>query len=192
MPTICLGFKSSIKFFSFPAKLTRLIHLRYITLSCDDLDVLPKDMSNLWNLQTLIVDTKSRNLTINANIWKMIQLRHLKTEASIILAANGDGKAKAGENLQILGRLSPECCTDEGFNKARHLKELGVRGQLATLFEITSLDKLDRLENLKLLNDIYPESASRNPLRGILKSNWFPPNLKKLTLSGVHKNDEDE
>ncbi|KAG8378763.1 hypothetical protein BUALT_Bualt07G0018900 [Buddleja alternifolia] len=175
----------SFKFTEFPTKITKLIHLRYVTLSFDDLNVLPEAMSDLWNLQTLIVDTRSSILTINANIWNMIQLRHLKTEASIILAGKGEGKAKAGENLQTLGRLSPECCTKDVFNKARHLKELGIRGRLATLFEITSLDKLDRLENLKLLNDIYPESASENPIHNVPKSNWFPPNLKKLTLSGT-------
>ncbi|KAI3454409.1 hypothetical protein Pfo_011072 [Paulownia fortunei] len=154
----------SIKFTQFPIKVTKLIHLRYITLSYDDLEVLPEAISELWNLQTLVVDTKSRYLTIKANIWKMIQLRHLKTKAAIVLAIQGEGEA--GENLQTLTKLSPEYCTDNVFNRA-------------------SLEKLDRLENLKLVNDLFYESASENRLHSLPQPNCFPPNLKRLTLSAT-------
>ncbi|KAG8378753.1 hypothetical protein BUALT_Bualt07G0017900 [Buddleja alternifolia] len=178
-----LEFKS-IKLTRFPAKLTKLIHLRYITLSGEYLCVLPKAISDLWNLQTLLIDTKSRTLIMKASLWKMIQLRHLKTKASIILSKKGEGKA--GENLQTLSRLSPECCTDDLFNKAHNLKKLGIRGGLVSLLDVKSLDKLECLEKLKLLNDAFPMLVSGNPLIALPKPNWFPPNLKRLTLSATY------
>ncbi|GFQ07492.1 putative late blight resistance protein homolog r1a-6, partial [Phtheirospermum japonicum] len=173
---------NSIKFTQFPIKVTKLIHLRYITLSYDDLEIIPEAVSELWNLQTLVVDTKSRSLTVKANIWKLIQLRHLKTKAAIVLAVQ---EGEAGENLQTFTTLSPECCTKEVFNRARNLKRLGIRGKLATHLDTKALEKLDRLENLKLVNDLYYESTSENRMHSLLELNCFPPNLKSLTLSAT-------
>ncbi|KAI3454413.1 hypothetical protein Pfo_011076 [Paulownia fortunei] len=173
----------SIRLHQFPKGVMKLIHLRYITLSGDNLHVLPEVISELWNLQTLVVNTRSRSLTVRADIWKMIQLRHLKTEAAVILAKQGEGKA--GENLQTLSRLSPEYCSEDVFNRVRNLKTLGIRGKLATLLDAKSLEKLDRLEKLKLVNDLFYESASEDMLNGLPQPNCFPPNLKSLTLSAT-------
>ncbi|KAK6123244.1 hypothetical protein DH2020_043001 [Rehmannia glutinosa] len=139
----------SIKFHQFPKGITKLIHLRYITLSGDNLRVLPEAISELWNLQTIIIDTKSRQITVKANIWRMIQLRHLKTTA-------------------------------------RNIKTLGIFGKLASLLDANkSLRKLHLLENLKLVNDLIYESASEYRLNGLPQPNYFPPNLKRLTLSAT-------
>ncbi|KAL0356231.1 UNVERIFIED_CONTAM: putative late blight resistance proteinR1B-16 [Sesamum radiatum] len=171
---------NSIKFTQFPVKVSKLIHLRYLTLSWDDLDVLPAAISELWNLQTLVIDTNSHTLKIKANIWKMIQLRHLKTRATIKLLDIAEGDGKAGENLQTLSRLSPEYCTEEVFCKARNLKSLGVCGPLARLLEAEcSFGKLALLENLKLENYVVYESQ----FPGLPPPSSFPPNLKTLTLS---------
>ncbi|KAG8382386.1 hypothetical protein BUALT_Bualt05G0072000 [Buddleja alternifolia] len=170
----------SFKFHQFPAKVTKLIHLRYITLSCDELNVLPKTISELWNLQTLVVDTKSRTLTIKASLWKMIQLRHVKTKASIILPVQDEGRG--GDNLQTLSRLSPEECTKNIFNKARNLKILGVRGKIDLFCSAKSLENVESLENLKLVNDSYYDSATENVLRSFQR-NSFPKKLRRLTIS---------
>ncbi|KAK6148288.1 hypothetical protein DH2020_019200 [Rehmannia glutinosa] len=172
-----------IKFHQFPKGITKLIHLRYITLSGDNLRVLPEAISELWNLQTIVVDTKSRQITVKANIWRMIQLRHLKTTAPIVLEIKGEGEG--GENLQTLSRLSPEYCTNYVFNRARNIKTLGIFGKLASLVDANSLTKLHRLEKLKLVNDIIYESASQYRLNGLPQANCFPPNLKRLTLSAT-------
>ncbi|KAI3464148.1 hypothetical protein Pfo_020811 [Paulownia fortunei] len=169
----------SIKFKQFPKGVTKLIHLRYITVSGENLDSLPKAISDLWNLQSLVVDTNSSSLTIEANIWRMIQLRHLKTKAAIILAIKGEGEA--GENLQTLSRLSPDYCTEDVFNRARNLKRLGIRGKLATLLGGKSLGKLYRLEKLKLVND----KSSTDRLHGLPQPNFFPSYLKRLTISAT-------
>ncbi|KAK6148287.1 hypothetical protein DH2020_019199 [Rehmannia glutinosa] len=171
------------QFHQFPKGVTKLIHLRYITLSGDNLRVLPEAISELWNLQTIVVNTKSRQITVKANIWRMIQLRHLKTTAAIVLDIQGEGEG--GENLQTLSRLSPEYCTDYVFYRARNIKTLGIFSKLASLVYANSLQKLHRLENLKLLNDLIYESASEYRLNGLPQPNCFPPNLKRLTLSAT-------
>lgn len=172
----------SIKFHQFPAKVTKLIHLRYVTLHIDDLTLLPEPLSQLWNLQTLVVETKSRSITMNANIWRMYRLRHLKMKAAIVLNEKWDGEG--GENLQTLSRLAPESCTAKVCERARNLKELGIRGKLATLFSTMSMGNLQLLEKLKLMNDLVL-SGSEHQLDGLPRSNCFPPNLTRLTLSNT-------
>ncbi|KAL0384875.1 UNVERIFIED_CONTAM: putative late blight resistance proteinR1A-10 [Sesamum radiatum] len=172
-----------IRFKRFPTKITQLVHLRYIALSGDDFKVLPKDITNLWNLQTIIINTNSRTFEIKADILKMMQLRHLKTKAAVILTK--EGKGEAGVNLQTLTRLSPQCCTKQVFDRAPNLKTLGIRGQLLTLLDNKSLANLGRLEKLKLVNDAFPRVASENPLQGLPQPDRFPPNLRILTLSST-------
>ncbi|KAI3454407.1 hypothetical protein Pfo_011070 [Paulownia fortunei] len=182
----------SIRFTRFPLELTQLIHLRYIALS-SDFKVLPEAVSSLWNTQTLIIHTSSRTLVVKADIWKMIQLRHVKTNASMILLkkpANNGGK-----NLQTLANISPESCTIDVFDQTPYLKKLGIRGRLATLLDgkvgsrkLDSLGKLRDLENLKLLNDVYTITPSEGRLPRLPLSDEFPPKLRSLTLSGTYLN----
>ncbi|KAG8378754.1 hypothetical protein BUALT_Bualt07G0018000 [Buddleja alternifolia] len=180
----------STKFTIFPTKVNKLIHLRYITLSFEDLDVVPKSISELRFLQTLIVNTTKRTLKIEANIWNMSQLRHLVTKASIILVGQREGNG-ACENLQTLSRLSPEYCTNAVLQKARNLKKLGIRGPLETKLDPKTLEKLDHLENLKLLNDLFSGAASENALHRLPHHGSFPKRLKKLTLSATYLDWED-
>ncbi|KAG8378760.1 hypothetical protein BUALT_Bualt07G0018600 [Buddleja alternifolia] len=175
----------STKLTEFPTKLSKLIHLRYITLSFQDLEFLPKSISELRFLQTLIVDTTKSTLRIEANIWNMFQLRHLITKASIKLVVQGES-IDAGKDLQTLCSLSPEFCTDDVFNRARNLKKLGIRGPLNAKLDFNPLERLDHLENLKLLNDMFSGAARENPLRRLPQHNNFPRNLKKLTMSATY------
>ncbi|KAL8557371.1 hypothetical protein ACS0TY_004707 [Phlomoides rotata] len=147
------------------------------------LTILPKQISQLWNLQTLVVETKSRSIEMKENIWKMYRLRHLNTKAAIVLDKEWDGEA--GENLQTLSRLSPESCTVNMSKRARNLKTLGIRGKLATQLNTMALQELSRLEKLKLMNDIQYESASEDRLVLLPQPSNFPPNLKRLTLSNT-------
>ncbi|KAL0318893.1 UNVERIFIED_CONTAM: putative disease resistance RPP13-like protein 3 [Sesamum angustifolium] len=176
----------AITFTRFPFYLTQLVHLRYIALS-SDFKVLPEAISKLWNIQTIIVFTSSRILEIKADILKMIYLRHLETNASIILRKKGE--SGNGESIQVLANLSPESCTGDLFGRTNNLKKLGIRGRLTILLDDMSgsspfdnLEKLHQLENLKLLNDvhIHPDEAK---LPCLPPPNKFPPQLISLTLS---------
>ncbi|XP_047937620.1 putative late blight resistance protein homolog R1B-17 [Salvia hispanica] len=185
----------SIIFTRFPTDLTQLVHLRYIVLSCN-FKILPAALSSLWNIQTLVVETSSRTLEIKADIWKMIQLRHVKTSASTTLPRPLSKSRKSKDdvlmigNLQTISTISPESCTEDMFARIPNLKVLGIRGQLAKLLEnkggsmlFDGLGKLSHLENLKLLNDVFPRPPSEGRLTSLPQRYKFPTKLKKLTLS---------
>ncbi|KAL7114589.1 hypothetical protein ACP275_04G130100 [Erythranthe tilingii] len=128
----------------------------------------------------------SRTFEIKANIWKMRQLRHFKTKAAITLSSELRGEA--AENLQGLSRLSTQCCTEDLFNRTPNLINLGIRGDLATLSDSKCLRKLNRLQKLKLVYDVFPNVTSEYPLSRLPQPDRFPPNLKILELSATHLN----
>ncbi|GER29871.1 NBS-LRR type resistance protein [Striga asiatica] len=177
----------------FPTGLAHLVHLRLLVLSIGS-KILPSTLSSLWNLQTLIVHTSSRTLEVKADLWKMIQLRHVKTNASTSLPGPLSKSRKKNDatimvgGLQTLSAISPDSCTDDVFARAPGLKSLGIRGQLSKLMEVRgvgfdSLGKLGHLESLKLLNDVFPRPPSEARLTGLPGTYKFPPKLRKLTLS---------
>ncbi|XP_051144790.1 putative late blight resistance protein homolog R1A-10 [Andrographis paniculata] len=185
----------SLIFGRFPNDLTQLVHLRYIVLS-SDFKVIPATLSCLWNIQTFVIETSHRTLDIRADIWKMIHLRHVKTNASTSLPSPLSKSRKSKDDalmigsLQTLSMISPESCSEEVFARVPNLNVLGIRGQVSMLLEnrsgsmlFDSLGKLSHLENLKLLNDVFPRPPSEGKLMTLPLSYKFPPKLKKLTLS---------
>ncbi|KAH6763419.1 hypothetical protein C2S52_020852 [Perilla frutescens var. hirtella] len=192
--TIPAGFKllrvldaKPIKFTKLPSELYQLLHLRYIVLAFNSSSaVLPAAFSKLWNIQTLIVDTTSRTLDLKVDILNMIQLRHFKTNASATLSKIGKN-SRGGEQIQTLGTISPESCSEEFFSRTRNLKKLGIRGKLAWLLEnkkgsFDSLEKLANLEKLKLINDIILCSDAERQLHDLPPAYKFPTQLRSLTL----------
>ncbi|KAK4438508.1 putative late blight resistance proteinR1A-10 [Sesamum alatum] len=179
----------SVVFTRFPLDLTRLIHLKYLALS-STFKVLPAILTKLWNLQTLIIHTTSRDLEVKAYIWHMIQLRYLKTNASITLVVE-PRRGREGEKLQTIYNLSPENCTENFFARARNLKELGIRGRLALLLDSQGsrsspfdlLSRMGYLQSLKLLNDVYRSPPAEGRLTCLPPPYKFPPRLRSLTLS---------
>ncbi|XP_073140169.1 putative late blight resistance protein homolog R1A-10 [Henckelia pumila] len=171
----------SFKFTKFPSDLTNLVHLRYLVLS-SNFKVLPDSIAKLWNIQTLIVDTTSRTLDIKADIWKMIQLRHVKINASTTLLKSSKTK---GEKLQTLGTISHQSCTEDFFDRARGLKKLGIRGRIDTLLDAKGLEKLGNLDKLKLVNDAFPLPPSEGRLTSLPQPYKFPPKLRSITLSAT-------
>ncbi|KAL3501683.1 hypothetical protein ACH5RR_036132 [Cinchona calisaya] len=172
----------SIIFTRFPTDILYLVLLKYIAISCH-FKILPEKMSNLWNLQTLIVETSSRTLDIKADIWKLAQLRHLHTNASTSLAKSKE-QPSINASLQTLSTISPESCSAEVFDRTPKLKKLGICGKLRNILEahgqssfFASLYKLEELENLKLLNDDISVK-----LHALPQENMFPRNLTRLTL----------
>ncbi|MFS7960675.1 putative virus X resistance protein-like, coiled-coil [Helianthus anomalus] len=182
-----------ISFSRFPS--IQLVHLRYIAL-LGTFEVLPAAISNLWNLQTLIVETNFRKIEVKADLWKLLQLRHVYTSAASVLPTPSSNSRKGGkdplvnENLKTMSKVSPNSCTDVILARTPNLQKLGVRGNLALLLEekkgickFDNIAKLSHLEKLKLLNDTYPISPLDGKLRALPDWYKFPPKLKKLTLS---------
>ncbi|KAJ0645134.1 putative virus X resistance protein-like, coiled-coil [Helianthus annuus] len=185
-----------ITFAMFPS--AKLIHLRYIALS-GTFNVLPEAVSNLWNLQTLIVNTTNcRNIEVKTDIWKLLQLRHVYTSAASVFPTSSSSSRKGGkdplvnQNLITMSKVSPDSCTDEILVRTPNLQKLGVCGKLALLMEMKNgkckfdnITGLRRLDKLKLVNYTYPISPFNvnAKLHALPNSLKFPPMLKKLTLS---------
>ncbi|KAM3341141.1 hypothetical protein P3S68_028776 [Capsicum galapagoense] len=184
-----------INFPKFPNEIVQLVHLRYIALS-GNFRVLPASISKLWNLETLIVRTKARELDIQVDIWKMSQFKHLYTSGLSCLRGPPAKTRKDNEdpfvrrNIQTISTVLPDCCKENILARTPGLRKLGIRGKLATLVATNgdsslfdNLAKLDNLETLKLLNDTFPIHPSQCQIPGLPQSYKFPSNLKKLTLS---------
>ncbi|KAL9992489.1 putative P-loop containing nucleoside triphosphate hydrolase, leucine-rich repeat domain superfamily [Helianthus debilis subsp. tardiflorus] len=184
-----------ITFARFPS--TKLVHLRYIALS-GTFDVLPEAVSNLWNLQPLIVNTTNcRSIEVKTDIWKLLQLRHVYTSAASVFPTSSSSSRKGGkdplvnQNLITMSIVSADSCTDEILARTPNLQKLGVCGKLALLMEMKkgnckfdNITRLRRLEKLKLVNDTYLISPFNvnGKLHTLPNSLKFPPMLKKLTL----------
>ncbi|KAG6394446.1 hypothetical protein SASPL_145030 [Salvia splendens] len=78
-----------------------ICHLRYLALS-SNMSILPARFSQLWNRQTLIVNTTSCTLNIKPNIVEFTQLRHFKTNASSNLCKLSKDEKGLLEKLEVL------------------------------------------------------------------------------------------
>ncbi|KAL3510829.1 hypothetical protein ACH5RR_030230 [Cinchona calisaya] len=141
----------------FPAGLSTLVLLKYIAMNTE-FKILPKKMSSLSNLQTIIMDTFYSTLEIQLELCKMTQLRHIHTNASTTLPKCQEQSLMV--NLQTFSTISPDSCTPEFFATTKNLKKLGIRGKLGPIVQMNgesslfdSLLRLELLENLKLHND---------------------------------------
>ncbi|XP_059277096.1 putative late blight resistance protein homolog R1B-17 [Lycium ferocissimum] len=165
----------------FHKQFIQLYHLRYIALSSDSLNILPKFIGDLWNLQTLIIWTAQETLDIRADICNMPQLRHLHTKASAKLCPSAAAETKNHGALQTLTTIEPESCTEHVFARCQNLKKLGIRGKIANGLGrlILNANKLKYLEKLKLVNDLAGGTLH------LPSENILPASLKKVTLSGT-------
>ncbi|XP_022887344.1 putative late blight resistance protein homolog R1A-3 [Olea europaea var. sylvestris] len=190
---LCVLDGEPIRFTRFPANLVLLVNLRYLFLSIQ-FDSLPKYVTNLWNMQTLIVKTSKSALEIKGDIVKMVRLRHLETNVSTSFpdpfSRKRNNKKGSLINLRTLSTISPETCSKDVVERVPNLSELGVRGQLSKLFEVKggsslfdNVKQLNCLENLKLFNHVVDAQDTKSKI--VSPPVKFPSNLKKLTLYGT-------
>ncbi|KAK6790652.1 hypothetical protein RDI58_009733 [Solanum bulbocastanum] len=177
----------SLKFL-FSKDFNQLFHLRYIAIS-GDIKVLPPPFGDFWNLQTLILNTSTSDptLDVKADIWNLLQLRHLHTNipAKLPSPTITTGKPSC---LQTLSMVAPESCKKDVLAKACHLKKLSIRGQMEAFFEsrsgsgISNLEELKCLEHLKLLNDVLYMNKTVHLPAAFFR---LVRTLKKLTLANT-------
>ncbi|XP_031100527.1 putative late blight resistance protein homolog R1B-14 [Ipomoea triloba] len=176
----------SLKFKLLPKQLYELSYLKYLAVSTD-LKLLPKVFSRLWNIQTLVFNTTENSLEVKADIWSMSKLRHVHSNTSMLLPPPPKNNSGSIE-IQTLSTISPSSCTEEILEKTPNLQKLGIRGNLAELMEskggvslFDNLQRLDYLENLKLINNVHQTSK----LRRFPHADKFPRTLRTMTLSNT-------
>ncbi|KAL0322229.1 UNVERIFIED_CONTAM: putative late blight resistance proteinR1A-3 [Sesamum calycinum] len=167
-----------------------LFHLRY--LAVDYSTEIPAAISNLQNLQTLIVHPgkafKSYEpliVILPSKIWMIPQLRHL---VSFVFGGLPDPERDISplENLQTLSEVRDFTCTENILEMIPNLKKLGISysGKNNQGYQLDKLLGFHQLEKLKV--KIYPPFLS-----GLKLNLAFPQSLKKLSLSGKLRPWED-
>nr|XP_033514842.1 putative late blight resistance protein homolog R1C-3 [Nicotiana tomentosiformis] len=175
--------------FSFSKDFKELHHLRYIAIS-GDFSALPTFFGKFWYLQTLILNnsTKASTMEIKADIWNMLQLRHLHTNVPAKLPSPATQTTDESSRLQTLSKVAPESCTEDVLARACNLRKVSIQGQMAEFFEankggFNNFQKLKSLEQLKLLNDVGSSMSKVLQLPQAFLG--FLHRLHKLTLSNT-------
>ncbi|THG04312.1 hypothetical protein TEA_014862 [Camellia sinensis var. sinensis] len=170
----------------FPRELTRLVNLRYLAINLKYSCELPPSISNLSNLETLIIIcTQWRKVILACNVWKIPKLRHLyakggaKYDVSLCSkeAVMDHNHPSIFENLRTIAKLNPYGSIHDLLARTPFLTKLGICGRLlldSGNFMFPNLECLRHLETLKLQNELlYPTN---------FREFKFPTNVKRLTL----------
>ncbi|XP_057494944.1 putative late blight resistance protein homolog R1B-16 isoform X2 [Actinidia eriantha] len=203
---LCINFGF---FSSYHGKIGKLVHLRYLEIGIPRLllsDIyLPTTISNLKNLETLIIYTWS-SVTLPYCITGMVSLRHLQTVKRGTLRIKEPSlrhlqTVKRGplrikepgaiypfslDNLQTLSYIDASSCS-VFLAGTLNIRKLGIRGCIFKDRFITFPDTyfLSHLQELKLWCVQFERFGSwPMSLCGVR----FPTNLKKLTLMETRVN----
>ncbi|XP_057767415.1 putative late blight resistance protein homolog R1A-10 [Salvia miltiorrhiza] len=178
----------AIRFYEFPIEALRLVHLRYLALTCNG--DLPASISLLRSICFLIV---RRHLSLKSpgeppylpeEIWDMQELVHLQIMGGNLPNPNG----AVLENLLTLSDVSSQSCTKEVLEGVPRLRKLGIQIELEPDADAADpFSCFDHISHLYSLNSlkcvvVNPELSYEIPTPSPLPS--FPKRLKKLSLSG--------
>ncbi|XP_057740678.1 putative disease resistance protein At3g14460 [Arachis stenosperma] len=119
----------------FPDSIAKkLIQLRYLDLSGNDIEVLPQSLCNLFNLQTLKLENCSKLTMLPNDMYKLVNLRHLDIRGTPLKEMpKGMGKLK---QLHILSKFVVGKQEDNG------IQELGGLLYLHGSLEIEKLENV--------------------------------------------------
>ncbi|KAI8538753.1 hypothetical protein RHMOL_Rhmol09G0128400 [Rhododendron molle] len=170
----------------------QLVLLRYLDLGhleplWNPKHSLPASISNLWNLETLIVSSFG-DFCLPHSIRKMVKLRHLH-----IAGPRGNIEIESPnnlvdypflmDNLQTLSWINPWSWTDL-LVRSLNLRKLGVRvsecGYTDGRLSLLPIDFLNHVQELKV-SSVFASGL----YLGRAKFQPPPPNLTKLTLKGT-------
>ncbi|KAH0657491.1 hypothetical protein KY289_026239 [Solanum tuberosum] len=172
-----------------------LNHLRFLCIGTQ-VKSLPTSLSNLWNLETLLVSNIGSTLVLLLRIWDLVKLRVLFMSACSFFDLNSDEpilivEDTKLENLRQLENLELSYSkeTEDIFKRFPNLQGLAFRLKESWDYStegywFPKLNFLTELEDLRIVfessntNDSGPSVATNRP--------WdfhFPASLKSLWLS---------
>ncbi|KAL0354892.1 UNVERIFIED_CONTAM: putative late blight resistance proteinR1A-4 [Sesamum radiatum] len=174
--------------FYSPENIIQLVNSHYLHFVRENWDVngrLTSSVSQLWNLQTLIVHGYFETI-LPSEIWKMSQLRHLKFK-KLVLPEPPQQPQHAGsqdsyilENLQTLSTVENFRFTEEVLKRIPNIKKMGIAyrsgGLKLSFYCLKNLSSLSKLESLSLDMVRWHENSTGDF--------GFPHSLKKLSLRG--------
>ncbi|XP_016455360.1 putative late blight resistance protein homolog R1A-3 [Nicotiana tabacum] len=175
-----------------------LVHLRYLHIGMN-VKALPSSLSNLWNLETLVVRNSRSTMVLLPVIWNLAKLRHmsiyycsffdLDSDEPILLVEDSNSKL---EKLRILEQLkiSNSKDTEDIFKRFPNLQKLDceIVESWDSSAECNWFPQLDVLNQLEEINATHRRLDSQFPkaTKDICKRSpndfCFPSSLKRLTL----------
>ncbi|XP_059310230.1 putative late blight resistance protein homolog R1A-10 [Lycium ferocissimum] len=115
----------SIRFSCFPSEITQLVQLRYV--ACTTGTDVPASISNLWNLQTLIVLPVTNQLSLPQEVWKLSSLRHFNPGGMCVHAPSITHNFLGLENLETVDSIrTANSNWKEIFSAVPRVQKLGV------------------------------------------------------------------
>ncbi|KAL1552168.1 putative late blight resistance protein R1A-10 [Salvia divinorum] len=171
---------------SLPSQLFELFHLRYLAVRYSH--SIPRIISNLQNLQTLIIHAEKRDKfgvgVVRGMLvpWCMQQLRHVYFHGEIYFDGPKETTCSL-ENLHTVSCVNSACCSEQILKKIPNLKKLKVdcsHGYGRDASCLNNLVHLHRLENLEVYTGHWVGSRSKS------YNFAFPEQLKRLTLRDLN------
>ncbi|PIN05681.1 Apoptotic ATPase [Handroanthus impetiginosus] len=163
-----------IEFHQFPAEILQLVNLRFLAFYCNS-KYFPSAISRLWNLQTLIVQSRLSDIYVPTEIWEMSELRHIKFKETTMIIDYYYRKDLVQEKLQTISILKLYDLREKNFLQSiPNIKNLCVKIYRSPS-GVVDLSNLHKLETLKCWRDqLLPTK--------FVPEFIFPPCLRKLTL----------
>ncbi|KAL7160416.1 hypothetical protein ABFS83_01G093700 [Erythranthe nasuta] len=177
----------AIRFYEFPHQLLALVHLTYLSITCDR--DLPNSISTLCNLEVLIF-TRHHNIKLSNNgpvylpvdIWNMHKLRQLYCKGFDLPPPPDDSHL---ENLITVSGVSVHSCNTKVLSRIPNLKRIGVQIESAH-------DSTETFNFFDHVASLYEEFESfkcavvnPNLISQIVRSvPNFPMNIRKISMSG--------
>ncbi|KAH0756829.1 hypothetical protein KY290_020322 [Solanum tuberosum] len=166
-------------FSTFPLVIMKLFHLRYLQVHC--FGNIPESISELLNLQTLIYEGPSSEITLPGKIWMLKNLRYIRLGGAFYFPSPRiDNNLVTGmPNLEELYGIWYSSCTNEVISSIPNLKRLIIRVHWRILenFPVRPLDmsSLTKLETFKL----YWGGYLKDPIKIFV----FPESLRRVSLT---------
>ncbi|KAL7181137.1 hypothetical protein ACSBR1_040075 [Camellia fascicularis] len=176
------------------SKITQIVNLRYLAINLRGCYELPPSVSNLSNLETLIIFTRWTEVILPRSLWKIQTLRHLYAKGGAKFSLSLCSKEavfdhnhpSVSENLQTISKLNPCGLVQVILARNPYLTKLGICGEVLSFSEnlmFPNLEFLRHLETLKIRNQFLHSTNLRD-----IK---FPTNVKRLTLKSTFIEWED-
>ncbi|KAJ4718826.1 Disease resistance protein [Melia azedarach] len=175
-----------------PNRVGKLIHLRYLTLSRQNIKRLPETLCELYNLQTLDISSCFRLEELPQGIGKLINMRHLLNDFTHSITYLPAGIARL-TNLRTLKRFvvgrdvdGIKRCSLESLKNLNFLQECSIFG-LSNVSDVeakrTELEKRKNLHVLRLDFHWGEEGRKNEEDEELLEALKPPLNLKELQIA---------
>ncbi|KAL1561256.1 putative late blight resistance protein R1B-16 [Salvia divinorum] len=130
-------------FSEFPTEIFEFVNLRFLCVYCNS--NIPRGISRLWNLQTLITN---RHFDVPSELWQLSELRYLKVYG-IELLKDEEMNYSVLKNLQMISARVAEDATTylDGFLESiPNIKKLEIGYNLQVTSTVIDLSHLRKLE----------------------------------------------